>query len=340
MNSDPSRDLPQDSAELLLNPDQVAESVTVSQGSGRRKTALILSGGGARGAYEVGVVKALMEHGIIFDLIIGTSIGAINAACVAQDDFERWQQMWCRIRCEDVFHPLNLKRVMQLFRGQCKGILDNSPLEQLLRRNLDLERIKMSRSIVGWCMTDLCTQTTSLATADMMADLDELVDTLMASSAVPLAFPPRSVGGTGLYIDGGMVRNTPMKFALDLGIQEIYAVLLHSNSPDNPPAHFMDYFDRVMDVLFDSSAKNAIGFAHFYNSVLQRNATDPGAGPALRLHVLRPRKVMKTKLLGFDPKQAVQLIADGYDDTIHHLEKDDCVQCESLWDEVGNARWF
>jgi NTE family protein len=305
-----------------------------------RKTALILSGGGARGAYEVGVVKALQEHGVTFDLIIGTSIGAINAACIAQDDFERWERMWRSIQSSDVFHPLNLGRITQLLRGQCKGILDNSPLEQLLRRELDLEKIKLSRSIVGWCMTDLITQQTTLATADMMKDFDELIDTLMATSAVPFAFPPRPVAGKGLYIDGGLVRNTPMKFALELGIQEIYAVLLHSSAPESAPSHFMDYFDRVLDIVFDSSARNAIAFAHFYNGVLARNATGGASEAALRMHVLRPLKPMKTKLLAFDSKQTTQLITDGYEDTLHHLMKDDCAECQGTFDEVAGARWF
>ena len=320
-----------------MSSDQSIQPPT-GAGNERRKTALILSGGGARGAYEVGVVKALAEHGIEFDLVIGTSIGAINAACVAQDDFEKWQRMWCDIRNSDVYHPLSLRRITQLLRGKAKGILDNSPLEQLLRRELDFERIKRSRAIVGWCMTDLCSQQTTLATVDMMKDFDELIDTLMATSAVPLAFPPRAVAGTGLYIDGGLVRNTPMKFALELGIQEIYAVLLHSNAPDNPPTHFAEYFDRVMDVMFDSSARNAIAFAHFYNSVMSGNSE--GSGGPLRVHVLRPRKEMRTKLLEFHPEQTVQLIADGYEDTLYHLVKDDCAQCVGLLDEVASVRWF
>jgi predicted acylesterase/phospholipase RssA len=340
VNSDQPIELPQDSRDVLLNRDKAGEPLKPSTSSERRKTALILSGGGARGAYEVGVVKALMEHGIIFDLVIGTSIGAINAAFIAQGDFERWERMWCGLSSENVFHPLSLRRITQLLRGQCKGILDNSPLEKLLRAELNLERIKLSRAIVGWCMTDLCTQETSLATADTMSDFDELIDTLMATSAVPLAFPPRAVAGTGLYIDGGLVRNTPMKFALELGIQEIYAVLLHSNSPETLPTHFMDYFERVMDVMFDSSARNAIAFAHFYNGVLSRSSAKCGSETALRLHVLKPRKAMRTSLLRFEPKQTVQLIADGYDDTVHHLVNNDCAQCQGAFEEVAEARWF
>lgn len=334
-------------SDIPVEPSESIESVTPSTkgapvaetfiDSPRRKTALVLSGGGARGAYEVGVVKALLEHNVSFDLSIGTSIGAINSAFIAQGDIEQWERMWRGLRSNDIFHPLTLRRITQLLRGTVRGLLDNSPLEQLLRRELDLDKIKLSQTIVGWCMTDLCTQDTSLATADMMADMEELIDTLMATSAVPLAFPPRPVAGKGLYIDGGLVRNTPMKFALEMGIQEIYAVLLNGSAPETAPAHFADCFDRVMDVMLDSSARNAIAFAHFYNGVLAQTSSGRDIEKPLRLHVLRPRKPMRINILNFDPKQTAELIADGYEDTILHLSKDECAQCEGA---QTSPRWF
>ncbi len=318
----------------------VLDVPTCSATPERRKTALILSGGGARGAYEVGVVKALLEHGVTFDLAIGTSIGAINAAFLAQGDIERWERMWCSLRSADVFHPLSVRRITQLLRGKHNGLLDNSPLEQLLRRELDLDRIKAGSTKVGWCMTDLCTQETMFVTADTMGSTDELIDTLMATSAVPLAFPPRAVGGAGLYIDGGLVRNTPMKFALEMGVKEIYAVLLNGNVPSTPPLHLMDCFDRIMDVILDSSARNAIGFAHFYNGILSKNAETSSAETMLRLHVLKPRKPMRINLLAFEPDKTMDIIAQGYEDTQDHLENIDCGQCENPSGENLSQHWY
>jgi len=64
---------------------------------------LALEGGGARGAYHIGVVKALMEHGYEFDGFVGTSIGAINAAILAQGDFQRALDLWTGISIEKIF---------------------------------------------------------------------------------------------------------------------------------------------------------------------------------------------------------------------------------------------
>jgi hypothetical protein len=95
-----------------------------------------------------------------------------------------------------------------------------------------------------------------------------------------------------------------------------------------------------MDVIFDSSARNAIAFAHFYNSILARNAGGSGSERPLRLHVLRPSKPLRINLLDFEPGQTAALIADGYEDTINHLLKDDCAQCVGAIEERPNARWF
>lgn len=287
--------------------------------SKRRKTALILSGGGARGAYEVGVVRALVERGRQFDLVLGTSIGAINAAFFAQGDLERWERMWCGLHTKDVFRPLSLLQIFQVLRGKSLGLLDTAPLEQLLRRELNLEKIKSGGMEAGWCMTDLCTQETELVLARDLNNADELVDTLMATSAVPLLFPPREACGKGLYLDGGLVRNTPLKFALDMGIEEIYAVLLNGNVTAARPAHMLDCSARILDVVLDSSAKNAIAFAHFYNSALAKNAADAAGGNTLAVHVFKPAISLSKNILNFNPEQAKALIVQGYEDTHKYL---------------------
>ena len=73
------------------------------------KTALVLSGGGAKGAYEAGCIRALQELGYEFDLVCGTSIGALNGLLVAQKDFEPMYHMWEELSIEKVMRePLNL----------------------------------------------------------------------------------------------------------------------------------------------------------------------------------------------------------------------------------------
>ena len=68
-----------------------------------KKTALVLAGGGSRGAYEMGVWKAIYEMDIPFHIVCGTSIGAINGAMIAQGSFQRAQQMWDTVETSQVF---------------------------------------------------------------------------------------------------------------------------------------------------------------------------------------------------------------------------------------------
>ncbi len=91
--------------------------------------ALVLPGGGGRGAYQVGVIKALREAGITFDLAYGTSIGGINASIYAQGDHGRLEELWCQIRSKDVFGLPSAHQVGRLVLGHKLGLLDTSGLE-------------------------------------------------------------------------------------------------------------------------------------------------------------------------------------------------------------------
>src|SRR5688572_21061032 len=90
--------------------------------------ALVLPGGGGRGAYQVGVSKALMERGLEFDLAFGTSIGGINATLMAQGNFQRLEDLWCNIRGKDVFSLPSAHQIGRLVLGHKLGLLDTRPL--------------------------------------------------------------------------------------------------------------------------------------------------------------------------------------------------------------------
>ena len=91
---------------------------------GDGKIALSLEGGGARGAYQIGAVKALFENGYKFDAIVGTSIGAINGAYIAQGDFDKIYSMWQTMSFKDLFD------------------LDNEVMKRTFDINLDINSIK------------------------------------------------------------------------------------------------------------------------------------------------------------------------------------------------------
>jgi NTE family protein len=272
--------------------------------------ALVLPGGGGRGAYQVGVVKALHEHGIVFDYAFGTSIGGLNATMVGQQQLDRLEELWSNMRAHNIYRIPSASQIGRLVLGHQLGLLDTGPLEELLKRECDLHRLKASPTKVGWCTTDLCSLQTSFVTIDEIASTAELVDVLMATSALPIAFPPRHLHGTGLWMDGGLVRNTPLQAALDYGADEIYMVLLHPEKVNVCPANMVEILSRVLDVVLDASARKELQSAELYN----RLAREESGKKPVSIKVFQPRSQISLTLLEIDPVRSRRLIKQGYDE--------------------------
>jgi len=284
-----------------------------------RKRSLVLSGGGARGAYEVGVVKALHEKGVRFDLIFGTSIGAINATFIAQGDIEHLEYLWTHLHHSDVYRLPTFSQLGHIVFGHRWALLDPAPLEQLLLREIDLKKLKESKTLAGFIVTDLCSLKTQMITSDEIESLEEIIDVLMASSALPIVFPPRTLKGEGMWIDGGLVRNTPIQASVNLGAQDIYLVLLHNEAIDSCPASLVEFFSRCGDILLDASARNGILLANQYNRLIETGASETLGLSRLNLHIFQPREPVKTTLLDFNPAHARELILQGYEDAMAQM---------------------
>ena len=285
----------------------------------RARRALVLPGGGGRGAYQVGVAKALREKGIEFDFAYGTSIGGINATLIAQGALDRLEELWCSIRARDIFHLPSASLIGRLVLGHKLGLLDTSPLEELLRREINLEKLKASTTKVGLCTTDLCSLETRLVTMDDITSTDELVDILMATSAIPMAFPPRHLNGSGLWIDGGLVRNTPMETAIHMGADEIFMVLLHPDKINICPTNIFEVIVRCLDIVLDASARREIQSAELYNRLIAAGSSESLGRKNINIRVFQPRQAFNTNLLEIDPERSQKLIGQGYEDAIEML---------------------
>src|SRR5574344_2161719 len=203
------------------------------------KRALVLCGGGSLGSYEVGVWKYLREKGIAFDIVTGTSIGSINGAMVASDDFEKAEMLWKSIAADKVmvnginfykrlFSDPNMnKRLIAFARTYVKnGGADITPLTNLVKASIDPHKVKTSPITLGVVTTAY----PSLKEVDVVCnDLPEnkILDYLHASSACYPIFPIYKID-KHRYVDGGYNNNLPIDFAIRLGATEIVAVLLHA----------------------------------------------------------------------------------------------------------------
>lgn len=200
------------------------------------ETALVLGGGGAKGAYEVGAIAALDELGIKAGSVFGTSVGALHAAMYAQGNMDAAAALWDNIRLSDVVseeslaiaddaenifdHPEKLLEFITRY-AQKKGV-DVSPLMDILHKLIDEDKIRRSGVHLGI----VTTRFPSLAMVEKRLEEMEtgsLIDWLMASASCFPIFPMKQVGGDR-YIDGGFCDNTPVEMAVRSGARDIVAI--------------------------------------------------------------------------------------------------------------------
>lgn len=202
------------------------------------KRALVLNGGGSRGAYQVGAWQALDELGVRFSAVYGTSIGALNAALVAQGDVDLAVELWSQITVSQIMaveddDDFAIERMVSRKRDVIPFLMENarhlrmdiSPLEKLVRENVDEARIRAGGMQLG-VMTCRAPQMQGVPmTLETMAP-GTLGDWIIASASCFPIFPARHIDGQR-YIDGGYYDNLPIDMALTGGADEIVAVELH-----------------------------------------------------------------------------------------------------------------
>lgn len=201
------------------------------------KTALVLGGGGSRGAYELGVWKALRELGVKIDIVTGTSIGAVNGAVIAQGDFEMAAALWDSIETKDVMdvpvddHDPFPKKVLQTYQTFVvnfikNGGTDTAPLKETLQTFLDEQKVRASS--IGYGLVTL-EKDTSVPRELMIRDIPEgkMIDYIIASASIYPAFKPHTIDNVR-YVDGAYHDNLPVKLALLQGAEDIIAVDLEA----------------------------------------------------------------------------------------------------------------
>ncbi len=189
----------------------------------RSHLALVFSGGGARGSYQVGAWRAMSETGLAGRIggVYGTSVGAINAAAFAQGDYRLAEDIWREINYEKVFADLSDQKIDKLTRSEYvrlfrsivqQGGLQVEPLKKLLREALSEEKIRQSAVDFGLVVYDL-THRKPLYLRKKDIPEGQLIEYVIASATFPL-FQPHKIDDT-LFWDGGISDNRPMRLLND-----------------------------------------------------------------------------------------------------------------------------
>jgi NTE family protein len=187
----------------------------------RPRTAFVLSGGASLCAMQVGMLQALYESGVVPDLLVGTSGGALNAAFVAsrpqsEATARELGRVWRELTRDDVF-PVNMGALVGGMSGRRDHVVSDRGLRRLTRTYTQFDDLSEAAIPLHLVAFDLHEE------REVLLSAGPAIDAVVASSSIPGVFPPVVIGERPL-IDGGVVNNTPISHAIELGAQRIYVL--------------------------------------------------------------------------------------------------------------------
>lgn len=262
--------------------------------SDRGTAALVLCGGASRGAMEVGFYRALTEYGIRPDLIIGSSIGALNGAFIAGGmGSAELAELWNGFQLRQGF-GMNWSGVTRWRRSP--GLFSLDRLRTLLRRTLPATRFEDLRIPLTIVTTDL-----KSGSAVYWHGKGDIIEPIIASMSLPGLFPPVEIEGR-LHVDGSIADNVPLLKARELGASVVYLVeCACAERCEQPPRGWADVVMRSFSIAIDGR----------YAAELRN------VGDRLRVVTVRPQLTREVDLLDF--RHSAELIDAAYQQTLSRL---------------------
>jgi len=287
--------------------------------------ALVLGGGSLKGAFQAGAIQAVLETGFEPDAIYGISVGSLNASflanAAARQSLEtgsiNWPkagrdlfEFWIRniTKPEDV--ALIRSRFMLGFNtlmSRFDGLLDNSPIQNLLKSHLDLEVLRKGPIMLKVGAVDIIN-------GDMVyvdQHDENILDYIMASSALPFLMPSVAIGGDHrkAFMDGGIREVAPLRVAIEDGATEIVCVACHARRVFNEHINYrslLTLVERIKDIMINQIVNNDIAWAERYAEREKLN------GRVLPLTIIRPDEPLRLNIMKFTSDDIGHLIVQGY----------------------------
>lgn len=236
--------------------------------------ALVLAGGGSKGAYQVGAIKALKKLGYNFDIVTGTSIGALNGCMVAQGDYEELYKLWDNIKLNDVVSGIkeidfkfeeivnNKNMILSFFKKYIQDSgADISPFKKMIETLFDAKKLEKSK--IDFFAVAVSYPNLKPVFIDKKMMLEKGVDYLISSASCFPAFPIHKFENQS-FIDGGYFDNLPINLALSNGANNIIVIDLNSNVTH--PRYLQTKFVEYIFPRFELGS-----FLDFDREVIDRN---------------------------------------------------------------------
>ena len=214
---------------------------------------VVLSGGGAKGAYEVGALQAMEEYDVSDKIygISGTSIGALNTLVFSSGGVCSLRSLWNNVRFSTVISKKeheNISDVKEIIKSQFtassysepQGFYTQDAIKNMLQSKVDFDKIHLSKSDIFVCAYNLTKHSTEYFSLKKLSD-DDIIDVVLASSAIPHVYDPIMFKGD-LYVDGGIndplygiisSDTTPVKPLIDLNLDIIFVIHLKAEKAEH-----------------------------------------------------------------------------------------------------------
>jgi len=289
-----------------------------------KKRALVLAGGGSKGAYEAGAIKYLVgEKKIHYTLNVGISAGAINVAHLGQ--FEKGKEEkaastlvdeWLNVSTEDVykrFFPFGI-----LHAAWQPSMYNSEPLRKWITERIDVDKLIRSGKDVLVGAVSLDTGKTRYFTQAY----EKFIDAVLASSSFPVALLPIQIDNE-FYTDGGVRDIAPIGAAIKAGAVDIDIVLTSPEESslerlDDP--NVIDVLVRVIDIMSDEIIAGDIREAQLINALVL--AGDGVGKKMVNMRIIRPSKVLIKDSLDFKHAMLEKMIDTGYEDAKRICEEE------------------
>jgi len=278
------------------------------------KTALVLSGGGAKGAFQVGAEKYLREEkGYSWDIIAGISVGALNGTMLAMEKYDRLASIWENIRREEVFKGrFNFFTALKLFFG-AKSIYCNDPLASIVDKEVK----------PGEIVKDLRIGTVSLRTGRYTVyrgDDPNIKKAVLASTVVPIVWAPQYVStDRQMMVDGSLRRFSPIGDVLDGEPDEVVVINCWPRHPaplKEPLANILDIAQRALDI-----ASSEIIYSDIHQFTHINHNVQEAARKKVTLHNTKGKAYKYYKYLIIEPSGHLGSILDFSPETVERSRK-------------------
>jgi NTE family protein len=299
------------------------------------KVWLVLSGGGAKGCFQVGAINAIKEWGLEIAGVSGVSTGNLQMVFVAMQDYELMDRIWASIRQKDVYREAHsftdigwkyLWSKLGLAKFDITSIYDFSPLRRLIGEHADISKFKIPARSGVVCLEDgkyytIAISNGTVATPDGRRVPAHPPDFIYASCCLPGSAAPVEIAGRH-YLDGGVRNMTPLKEALEAGADHI--ILIECSPLDieswEYKGNILDIGTRSLSMALNEIYNEDLSYMKFINQMVDSNCVDEKYRK-IKFTVIAPEnEVIDT--LCFDRKQINAGIDYGYDRAMEIIKEE------------------